>query len=153
MDRRGLIIAALALLPLQAVLAQAPQGLSPEQTVRARQAAYGLSAATFGEMKQIVDAGGEVRPLVFGSRMLARWARTLPSLFPEGTNVAPTRAKAEVWTDRAEFERRANDYAEAATRLAEIAQGGDRQAFAAQWTVVRDSCSACHDRFRAETQP
>ena len=153
MHRPILIVAILALLPLQAVLAEGQPGLSPEQTVRARQAAYGLSAGTFGEMKQVLDGGGDVRPLAFGARMLARWARTLPSLFPEGSNVPPTHAKAEVWTDRATFEQRARDYAEAAARLAEVAQGGDHDAFAAQWTAVRQTCSACHDRFRAETRP
>lgn len=152
MNTRMVAIAALTLLPLQAALAQAQPGLSAEQIVRARQAAYGLSASTFGEMKMVVDGGGDVRPLAFGARMLARWAQTLPTLFPAGTDVAPTHAKAEVWTDRAGFEQRAGAYAAAATRLAELAQAGDREAFAAQWTAVRDSCSACHDRFRAAQQ-
>jgi cytochrome c556 len=150
--QRALLITALAALPLAAALAQAPQGLSAEQIVKARQAAYGLSAGTFGEMKAVVDGGGDVRPLAFGARMLQRWARTLPTLFPAGTDVPPTRAKAEVWSDRATFEQRAQAYADAAARLAEVAQTGDRAAFATQWDAVRQTCSACHDRFRQETQ-
>jgi cytochrome c556 len=150
--QRGLLAVALTALPLTAALAQAPQGLSAEQIVRARQATYGLSAGTFGEMKMVVDGGGEVRPLVFGARMLQRWARTLPTMFPAGTDIPPTKAKAEVWSDRATFEQRAQAYAEAAARLAEVAQAGDRAAFATQWDAVRQTCSACHDRFRQEAQ-
>jgi cytochrome c556 len=93
------------------------------------------------------------RPLAFGARLLARWAGVLPTLFPAGTNVPPSRARPEVWTDQVTFGSRARDYAEAAARLAEVARTGDRQAFAAQWNVVRDTCTACHDRFRSETQP
>lgn len=150
MRHQLLLGTALAALPLAAAMAQTQPGLSPEQIVKARQAAYGLSAGTFGEMKAVVDAGGDVRPLAYGSRMLQRWARTLPTMFPEGTNVAPTRAKAEVWSDRATFEQRATAYAEAAARLAEVAQTGEREAFAAQWGAVRETCSACHERFRNE---
>ena len=96
MKRNLLLVSALVALPLTAALAQnEPAGrLSPEEIVKARQAAYGLSAATFGEMKMALDAGAELRPLGFGARNLQRWARTLPTLFPEGSNVPPTQAKA-----------------------------------------------------------
>ena len=154
MPRNLLLIAALVALPLTAALAQnEPAGRpSPEEIVKARQAAYGLSAATFGEMKMALDAGAELRPLAFGARNLQRWARTLPTLFPEGSNVPPTQAKSEVWTDRAGFELRAQAYAEATGRLAEAAQGSDRTAFAAQWDAVRATCSGCHDHYRNTPQ-
>ncbi len=123
-------------------------GLTPEQIVRARQAAYGLSAATFGEMKIAIDSGGDVKPLVFGSTMLTRWARTLTTLFPGGSNVPPTNARAEVWKNRAGFNERAGAYAAAAAKLGDAAKAGDKAAFADQWNVVRDTCKACHDSFR-----
>ena len=103
-------------------------------------------------MKLALDAGAELRPIAFGGRNLQRWARTLPTLFPEGSNVPPTQARAEVWTDRAGFEQRAQAYAEAAGLLADAAQGGDRAAFAAQWDAVRQTCSGCHDHYRHTPQ-
>ena len=141
-----------------AALAQAPAaarepGIDAAAVIRARQSAYMLSAATFGGMKPVIDAGGDVKPLAFGAKALARWARTLPTLFPAGTGAeagVPTKARPEIWSDRAGFEQRAAEYAAAADRLAELAEANDKAGFAAQWTATRQACSNCHDRFREQ---
>ena len=142
---------ALAAIPLTAALAQtlpASAGLTAEQIVAARQAGYFLSAGSFASMKFAAEAGTDVRQLVLPARTLARWARTLPSLFPAGTQLPSSKALPEVWSDRAGFEARAQAYAEAAGRLAEAAQSGVREAFLARWTETRAACSACHDSYR-----
>lgn len=123
---------------------------SPEQIVVARQTAFMLSAGTFGEMKPAIDTGGDVTGYAFGARALARWARVLPALFPEGSLTPRSHAKPAIWQNRADFEAKAASYAAAATHLAELAQAGDKAGFAAQWTVVRQSCGACHDLYRVE---
>jgi cytochrome c556 len=144
-----LLAAALTAIPLAAALAQAPPaGLTPEQIVAARQSAYVLSGANFAAMKFAAEAGADVHQLVFPARALARWARTLPSLFPAGTNLPNSKALPAVWSDRAGFEARAAAYAEAARLMAEAAQSGDRAAFLARWTETRAACSACHDTYR-----
>jgi len=48
------------------------------------------------------------------------------------------------------FEEIARLYAERATSLSEIARTGDADAFKAQWTLVRETCSSCHNRFRRD---
>ena len=152
MKRTLLLGAALAAIPLTAALAQPPApaaGLTPEQVVAARQSAYALSGGTFASMKFAADAGADVKQLVFPARALARWARTLPSLFPAGTNLPNSKALPTVWSDRAGFEARAAAYADAARALAEAAQSGDRAAFLARWTEARAACSACHDTYRS----
>ncbi|HKR24796.1 MAG TPA: cytochrome c [Allosphingosinicella sp.] len=152
-----LLAAALTAIPLTAALAQTPQtpqtptataGLTPEQIVAARQTGYFLSGGSFASMKFAAEAGTDVRQLVFPARTLARWARTLPSLFPAGTQLPSSKALPEIWSDRAGFEARATAYAEAAGRLAEAAQSGDRDAFLARWAETRATCSACHDSYR-----
>jgi len=146
-----LLAATLTAIPLTAALAQtppAPAGLTPEQIVAARQAGYFLSGGSFASMKFAAEAGADVRQLVFPARALARWARTLPSLFPAGTQLPSSKALPEIWSDRAGFEARASAYAESAGRLAEAAQSGDREAFLARWAETRATCSACHDSYR-----
>ena len=150
MKHRVLLLTALAALPLTAAFAQtAAEQDRLGQIIRARQAGYGLSAATFAQMKTILDKNGDVSSLTFGARQLQRWARTLPNLFPEGSNLAPSNARDEVWTNRAGFEQRAAAYAGAAGRLADAAQAGDRAAVERAWADVRGACSDCHDSFRA----
>jgi cytochrome c556 len=147
-----LIGAALAAIPLTAVLAQpqpAASGLTPEQIVAARQSAYILSGGSFAAMKAAAESGADVRTLAFPARSLARWARTLPTMFPAGTNLPNSHALPTVWSDRAGFEARAAAYAEAAQALAQAAQSGDRAAFLTQWAAVRQTCSGCHDTYKS----
>jgi cytochrome c556 len=149
--------AALALLlPLaacaSATAAPAPTatGPTPAEIVAARQAAFNLLAGTFGGMKGTVESGGEVKGLGFGARGIARWGKAIPSMFPAGTALPSSRAKPEIWTNRADFEAKAAALAEAGARLAEIAGTGDKEAFAAQYKAVGQACAACHDTYRAE---
>ena len=119
--------------------------------IRARQSALMLSAVAFGGMKGTIDSGGDVSSQAFAARALARWSKTLPTMFPAGTGKAsgiPTKALDTIWSDRTGFDARAADYAAAATRLAQLAEANDKAGFAAQWNVVRQSCSGCHDVYR-----
>lgn len=149
MKRTLLLVATLTAIPFAAAAQnEAPAGLTPEQIVAARQSAYMLSGGAFASMKAAAEAGADVRGLVFPARALARWARTLPTMFPAGTNLPSSKALPAVWSDRAGFEARAAAYADAARLLAEAAQSGDRAAFLTQWTAVRATCAACHDSYR-----
>lgn len=152
------LLAASAALALGAfAIVQAPAmagdgGLDAQATIKARQAAFHLSAGAFGPMKAAIDSGADVKPFAFGAKGLARWARTLPSMFPAGTGPdagVPTKALPSIWSDRAGFEARVAEYAAAADRLAELAEANDKAGFAAQWMTVRQSCSNCHDSYRA----
>jgi cytochrome c556 len=151
MKQRLLLAAALVAIPLAAAAqtAPVPAGMTPEQVVAARQSGYALSFGTFSAMKAAADAGADVHALAQPARTLARWARTLPSLFPAGTNLPSSKALPTVWSDRAGFEARAAAYADAARALAQAAQSGDRAAFLTQWAAVRATCGACHDAYRA----
>jgi cytochrome c556 len=137
-----------------AIAARAPAkhepGLTPQQIVAARQAAFGLSGATFGGMKGAVDAGGDVKPLTGGARNLLRWARVLPTMFPAGTATPESHARPALWQNRADFERKAADYAAAAEKLLAAAQANDKTAFAAAWKATGATCGACHDSYRVE---
>jgi cytochrome c556 len=146
-----LLAAALVAIPLAAAAQTGTPAaaLTPEQIVAARQSAYALSAGSFLSMKAAAEAGADVHGLVLPARTLARWARTLPSLFPAGTNLPSSKALPAVWTDRAGFEARAAAYADAARALAEAAQSGDRAVFLQRWGELRTACGACHDAYRA----
>ncbi|MGQ0560094.1 MAG: c-type cytochrome [Sphingosinicella sp.] len=128
--------------------------MTPQQIVGARQAAYHLSGAAMGNAKGVLDAGGDIPRLTYSLRGVARWARALPTMFPDSTRgVGPTRARPEIWDNRVDFTAKAAAYADAATRLADVARGGDRAAFAAQFDATRATCQACHDVYQLPAQP
>jgi cytochrome c556 len=150
MKRTLLLAAALIAIPLAAALAQTPAtGLTSDQIVAARQTGFAQSRGSFLAMKAAAEAGADVKQLVGPARSLARWARTLPSLFPAGSDLPASKALPAVWSDRAGFEARAAAYDAAAQALAEAAQSGDRATFLTRWGELGAACSACHDTYRA----
>lgn len=122
---------------------------SPNDVISTRQIMFHLSAATFGEMKMAADAGADVTHMTMGANGLVRWARSIPNMFPRGSTGPLSRARPEIWTNRADFEAKAAAYQAAAEQLALVAQQGDRAAFLEQWQATRRACSGCHDAYRA----
>ena len=150
MKRTLLLVFALTAIPLTAALAQAPApaAMTADQIVAARESGFILSRGSFVTMKAAAEAGVDPKQLVGPSRSLARWARTIPTLFPADTNLPSSHAAPTVWSDRAGFEARAAAYADAARQLAETAQTGDRAAFLTQWSAVAATCAACHETYK-----
>ncbi|HEY0148616.1 MAG TPA: cytochrome c [Allosphingosinicella sp.] len=121
---------------------------SPAEVVAARQAAFNLTAATFGSMRGAVESGGDVKPLAFGARGLNRWGHAIPSMFPAGTQLPGSRALPTVWTDRAGFEVQAAMFQAATAKLVAAAQSGDSAAFGAAYKEVGGTCGSCHSTYR-----
>jgi len=149
MIRSPLLLAcALVALPLAAA-AQAPDPPpSPEAIVGERQSLMSQGGGDLAALKKAAGAGEALETLTPRIERLIRWSETLPGMFPEGSNVAPTGARDEVWDDRAGFEAKAAAFATAARALAAAAQAGDRTAFMARWTEARATCAGCHNLYK-----
>src|SRR6218665_1043075 len=116
--------------------------------IAGRQAAFLLSGALSGQIKAGIDRGDDPKTLGFAARSLAAWARAIPGMFPAGSSAANSDALPAIWSNRADFEAKAADYAAAAAKLADLAKAGDKPGFAAQFAVVGGTCKACHDAYR-----
>jgi cytochrome c556 len=154
--RIGLLSVGLALAVTSNAGSAPPQQptLTPEQVIAARQASLDMSVMTKAEMELAVKEGLDIKKQFYPAKTLARWARTLPTMFPPGTGqgatTVETHALPTIWTDRAGFEKAAAAYASAADKLEELAQAGDSAGFAAQLAVVSKTCDACHDNYKAK---
>lgn len=131
---------------------QSAGGADAASVIAGRQAGMRMSGAIMGEMKAVIDAGGDVKTQSFPARTLAGWAKAIPGMFPAGSGTGATGALPLVWSDRAGFEGKAAAYAAAAGKLADLAKAGDAAGFAAQWGEVRTACSACHDTYKKPDQ-
>ena len=154
MPRRIILCSCLAACAAVAAMTARAQPLdkaasaSPGDVIASRQVMFDLSAGTFGEMKMAADAGANLAPFAFGARALARWARSIPAMFPPGSTGPTSHARPEIWANRADFEAKAAAYQAAAEQLGEVAQHGDRAAFLAQWQTTLQACTACHNAYR-----
>lgn len=126
--------------------------IETDKLVAGRRAGFWMSAGLFGGMNGVVQSGGDVAGLAFAARTLNGWATTMPGLFPEGAVNERSNALPTVWSDREGFLATAKLYQERTAKLAELAAAGDNEAFAAQWAVVRQTCTTCHDTYRRKRE-
>ena len=66
-------------------------------------------------------------------------------LFPEGSGEGDTRAKPEIWQDKADFNRRLDETIAAAQALAGVTEQAN---FLPALAELGNSCTACHDQYR-----
>jgi cytochrome c556 len=64
--------------------------------------------------------------------------------------VPGTEARPIIWTERADFETKADNLVKAAATLKAAAKGGDQAATMKAMADVGASCKSCHDKFRDE---
>ena len=71
----------------------------------------------------------------------------LATLFPPGTGrdvVPATRAKPEIWSNRADFEAALTALTDASKALADDAKAGNVDKVKADWTELAKACGGCH---------
>jgi cytochrome c556 len=123
-------------------------GLDP---IAVRQTAMALTGGAFMDLRSVVAAKGDVKPLEAPAKAIARWATMIPLVFPAGSDKGgETKALPEIWSDRAGFEKRAREMGEAATKVAVAAKAGDAETVASETKLLGEQCSGCHKAYRAK---
>ena len=148
--RPSLAVAALALVT---ALPASAQFQKPEQAIKYRQSVMALQGAHFGRLGAM--ANGRVPFDAATAQANADLVLTLSKLpfaaFGEGTDkAAPTRAKPEIWTNRADFDAKAKTYQDEAVKLQAAAKTGNLEQIKAAFGVVGDTCKGCHDKYQKE---
>jgi cytochrome c556 len=144
---------AVAVLTLATALPAAAQFAKPEQAIKYRQSVMTIQAAHFGRIAAMAD--GKVPFDAAAAQANADIVATMSKLpfvaFGEGTDKgAPTRAKPEVWSNRADFEAKAKTYQEEALKLQAAAKTGNLDQIKTATGAVGKACKSCHDSFQKE---
>jgi cytochrome c556 len=151
-------LAVLALAPISLTLAQdAPA--SPEeqaqQAVDLRQSVFRLIGWNFGPVGAMLK-----NKMPFDAAVVAKsagriemLAPMIPEVFQTDTRKfqLKTRAREGIWTNKSEFQGKADDLAKAAAALTTAAKSGDKKATMQAAAAVGKACGACHDNFREKT--
>jgi len=119
-----------------------------------RQSWFAMVASNFGPMVAMVK--GE---MPWDERMMAGYSDQLAALmtldvmrgFKDGADKGTTRAKPEIWQNKADFESKMNDLKSAANKLQTVANTNDRKAIALQVGATGKACKACHDEYKSKT--
>jgi cytochrome c556 len=118
--------------------------------IKTRQAGLDLLAGTVAGVKAVVAANGDAKALEAPGKAIKRWATTMPSLFPAGSDKGETKALPAIWSDQAGFEKASAALGSAADLLIAAAGAGDIKAAGDALKAVGDACGACHKAYRAK---
>lgn len=73
----------------------------------------------------------------------------LPSLFPEGSTGADSKALPVIWQNWEDFRGRFDEDARHAQKALEAAKAGDSATYAAELQSIAQSCRGCHQMYRS----
>ena len=125
----------------------------PEDAIRYRKSAYTVLLWNWMPLNAMMRGRIPFDAAEF-ARRAERVAAIAPQLlegFPEGSNAgAETEAKAEIWTDFADFTAKMKDLERESAALASIAKAGDEAAIKDQFAKTGGACKACHDKYKTE---
>jgi cytochrome c556 len=138
-------LAALALL----AAATAGPALAQGNVIAERREGLRTQQATLDAVVAAVRSGGDVRALVPRIEAAQAFFADYASRFPEGSNVGDTRARPEVWTDRAGFETALRNLQPTLVALRNAAASGDVAATGAALQATGGACLNCHRGYRA----
>lgn len=153
MNRVKMVRALGAMLLLGAAAAAQSQTATPaEKAIEYRQAVFKVVAGNFGPLAQNAQGKVELPPAAVRqyAERLSQISQFAGDAFPDISKEGKTRAKPEIWTERAEFDKLLKDLTDATKSLAGVTANAAAkpEEFKAAVGSVGNACKACHDRFR-----
>jgi cytochrome c556 len=142
--------AAAIVLAATAFLANAQQ-VKVENQIKYRKAAYTLMNLNFGSLAAMAQ---DKKPFnkeeaIRNADFIAMLATVPKGYFGEGTE-KDTKAKPEIWTNRADFDAKMDKMTLETGKLPAVVRAGDMAAFRKQVSDTDAACKACHDDYRAK---
>ncbi|MBP8286536.1 MAG: cytochrome c [Rhodoferax sp.] len=146
--------AAIVLTAIGAALAlpAAAQFAKPEDAIKYRKNALFVMQQNFGRV-----AGMAAGKIPFDAKVAAESAATAEFVgklpwagFGPGTEKGDTKAKPEIWAEKAKFDDYANKLEAELAKLTVAAKSGSLDSVKAATNAVGGACKACHDDFRAK---
>ena len=152
---KKLLLAAATVAGLAVALPAAAQFQKPEDAIKYRQSAFTVMAAHFGRVGAM--AQGKVpfdaAAAATNGEIVAMMSKLPFAGFVDGTSLSAagnTKAKPEIWTERAKFDAAAGKMQEEAVKFAAAAKSGNLDQVKAAAGNLGGACKACHDDFRAK---
>jgi len=163
---RAFIFAAVAFFAASSgsvLLGEADAQTAMAELVKQRKELMGQMGKAFGPLVQILKhQSDDYDAAVASAEIMNRNAKQLVAHFPAGSGrdaVPDSRAKPEVWSNRAEFEAAAAKLIDESVKLIDAAKSKDYEIFQAQFKIYAAACGACHDgpkktggKFRFESE-
>jgi cytochrome c556 len=124
-----------------------------EQALKYRKAVYQAIAWNFGPMSQMAQGKIPYDAKEFelrAGRVAALAPMLSESYSADSRSVTGSKAKPELWTNRADFDAKMKDLVDRSATLAAVAKGGDAAKSKQAFLDTAATCKACHDKYKAD---
>ncbi len=142
-------ILAASFIAVVALTAWQASSAEPADIIAARRANQKRVGELSKSIKTAVAANATAASLLDQVKEMDDRAKLIKGYFPPGTETGDTKARPEIWSNRAGFDAAADRYIGEFNKLLVIAQAGDTAAFGPQYETAAATCGACHRDFRA----
>jgi len=100
-------------------------------------------------IRERIDGKRDLAAIKADAEAIAAHAPHLVHLFPPGSTQKPTDARAAIWQNWGDFERKTAALEAASKKLMSISSD-DLAALSAQARAVTEACGACHEKYRTK---
>ena len=146
---KRLLVALVATLGALASLPAAAQFQKPEDAIKYRKAAFTVMGAHFGRIGAMASGKAPFDAAAAANAEIVATMSKLPYAgFIDGTSSGETRAKPEIWTERAKFDAAASKMQEEVAKLNVVAKSGNLEQIKVAFGAAGQSCKACHDNYQ-----
>jgi len=143
---RNLLVTASVLMMLVPLALRAAE---PEDIIKYRQNMMRAIGGHTGAAGAIIQGKVDYKnQLADHARALLALTSDIPALFPKDSDFGETKAKDDVWSNRAGFEKAAKEAKTRVAAFAKAVQGGAQQAIATSYKEMGEGCKSCHKDFR-----
>jgi len=135
------------------ILSTAAIAAQANDTIELRQGYFKLVKYEFGDvMGAMVQNKRPMDPERFAeaANRLNALAGVIDELFPAGSEGSDSRARAEIWSQPAQFQTAQSEFKAKVSALHLAVTSGDQGAVAAAFKATAGTCKACHDDFRSK---
>lgn len=151
MRKKTLAVAVVGALVAGGIVGGATVALAQADIIKQRQENRKQAGAAMRAIKGIIDAKGNVAPVVQHAAKLKELELAFDKMFPAGSDKGETKALPAIWTDMAGFQAAGKAADMAYDKLAVAAGSGDLAAVTAAFGDTGKACGACHNKFRMKT--
>jgi cytochrome c556 len=146
--RVSLLLAGMA---LTLSLSASAQFAKPEDAIKYRQSVMYVMQQNFARVATMAAgrAPFDARVAAESAEVAALMSKLPWGAFVEGTDKGNTKAKAEIWSDKAKFSEHAEKLQADMAKLNAAAKTGNLDSIKAAVGAVGGNCKTCHDAFRS----
>ena len=108
------------------------------------------NGAAMGAIGKYVKGEADYSPAVEeAAKKLQQHSKEVAALFPAGSTSEKSRAKPEIWSNAAGFQKWVTAFQTSSEELVQASATKDKEKTSAAFAAVGNTCGGCHDDFRS----